>query len=91
MQYTHWADRAAALYKAGSSPSQVARDLGLKQPNSVSQVLREEIASYNIASHVSAITGIPLSQLFPSGRYNKPPKENMRRAADLPTKGRAVA
>jgi lambda repressor-like predicted transcriptional regulator len=87
MHYTHWADRAAALYKAGSSPSQVAKDLGLKQPNSVSQVLREQITSYNIASHVAAVTGVPLNRLFPSGRYAKPPRRSgdaapaIRRAA----------
>ena len=70
MRYTHWADRNAALYKAGSSPSQVAAELGVRH-NSVSQTIREQISSYKIASYLSAVTGIPLVQLFPDGRYAK--------------------
>lgn len=87
----HWADINAALYKAGSSPTQVARDLGVK-PATVSIVIRRKESSYNIASYLSVVTGIPLNRLFPDGRYNEPPKSKRQRAAVLPpAKGRAAA
>lgn len=76
----HWADINAALYKAGSSPGQVAEELDVRH-NAVSQTIRGQIASYNIASHIAAITSIPLNRLFPDGRYSQPPKRNRRSAA----------
>lgn len=68
----HWADINAALYKAGWTPRKVQKKLGLKQHNSVSQTIRGQITSYNIASFVSVVTGIPLAKLFPDGRYSRP-------------------
>ncbi len=73
----HWADINAALYKAGSSPSQVAKKLGVKPP-SVAQVIRGKESSYNIASYLSAVTNIPLIRLFPDGRYNQPPRRKAK-------------
>lgn len=69
----HWADINAALYKAGTSPSQIANALDT-QPSFVSRVIRGESTSYNVASLIAARTGIPLSRLWPDGRYNRPPK-----------------
>ncbi|HEY9200754.1 MAG TPA: hypothetical protein VIQ81_04070 [Gammaproteobacteria bacterium] len=76
----HWADINAALYKAGSSPGQAAKALGV-QHNAVSQTIRGQIASYNIASHIAAVTNIPLNRLFPDGRYSQPPRRGRRSAA----------
>lgn len=76
----HWADINAALYKAGYSPTKVARELNLKQANSVSQTIRGEITSYNIASFLSAVTKIPLNRMFPDGRYKQSPKQSRRAA-----------
>lgn len=82
MNYEHWADRNAALYKSGWSPTTVARKLGV-EPTAVSQVIREKATSYNIASFVSAVTDIPLKRLFPDGRYSPPHprRSSARRAA----------
>lgn len=77
----HWADINAAVYKAGYSPSKIARDLGLRQTNPVSNTIRGKIRSYNIASYLSVITGIPLSRMFPDGRYSQPPRRNRKSAA----------
>lgn len=77
----HWADINAAVYKAGYSPSKIARELGLSQTNPVSNTIRGKITSYNIATFLSAITNIPLNRMFPDGRYSQPPKGNQKSAA----------
>lgn len=96
----HWADINAALYKAGSSPGQIAAHENT-QPSFVSRVIRGQDTSYRIASYLSVVTGIPLSRLFPDGRYDtppppggrKPPQKNpiRRRGADLPARRRSAA
>lgn len=77
----HWADINAAVYKAGYSPSKIARELGLKQTNPVSNTIRGNITSYNIATFLSAVTNIPLNRMFPDGRYSQPPRRNQKSAA----------
>lgn len=87
----HWADINATLYKRGTSPTQVARELDVC-PDFVSRVIRAKATSYNVATALSVATGIPLSRLFPDGRYNKPPRTNRQRASGLsPTKRGAAA
>ena len=74
----HYADIIAALHKAGRPPAKVAESLEV-QPSTVSMVIHGDRTSYNIASYISVVTGIPLNKLWPDGRYTKPPKQ--RRAA----------
>lgn len=69
----HYADIIAALHKAGHPPSKVADDLEVSRP-AVSQVIHSKDRSYNIATHIAAVTHIPLNRLWPDGRYNKGPK-----------------
>ena len=68
----HWADINAAMIKAGWRTQKVADELGVKH-SSVSQVVHSVYTSYNIASFISAKTGIPLNKLWPCGKYNQPP------------------
>lgn len=91
----HWADINAALYKAGSSPGQIAAHENT-QPSFVSRVIRGQDTSYRIASYLSVVTGIPLSRLFPDGRYDTPPAARREKAksatgADLPARRRSAA
>lgn len=79
----HWADINAALYKAGSSPNQIATQ-ERTQSSFVSRVIRDQASSYRIASAISAATGIPLNRLWPDGRYNTPPRR-------VPSQHRRVA
>ncbi|ACL71504.1 hypothetical protein Tgr7_0406 [Thioalkalivibrio sulfidiphilus HL-EbGr7] len=77
----HWADRYCLIHKAGYTPTRIARELGCN-PNAVSQVLRDQARSYNIASFIAAITKTPLSRLWPDGCYSEPPRQaKTRRAA----------
>lgn len=75
----HYADIIANLVKAGHPPSRVARDLG-KAPGTVSQIIHGTSKSYDIASHISAVTSIPLKKLWPDGRYATPPKRHRNAA-----------
>lgn len=68
----HWADINAALYKAGSSPSQIAAH-EQTQASFVSRVIRGSDSSYRIATQIAAVTGIPMNRLWPDGRYDRPP------------------
>ena len=67
----HYADIIAALIKAGHPPSKVASDLK-KDRSTVSLIIHGKGKSYNIASYISVVTGIPLNKLWPDGRYAKP-------------------
>lgn len=67
----HYADIIAALVKAGHPPSKVAEDLE-RSRSTVSLVIHSKGKSYNIASHISAVTNIPLKRLWPDGRYSEP-------------------
>lgn len=67
----HYADIIAALVKAGHPPCKVADDLSVTR-TTVSQIIHSKQTSYNVASHISAVTKIPLSKLWPCGRYSKP-------------------
>lgn len=76
----HWADINALLYKAGSSPTDIARDLNCN-PASVSETIRGDITSKRIAKTIAKVTGKPLHILFPDGRYTENP--NSQRAVNL--------
>jgi len=67
----HYADIIASLVKAGHPPSKVAADLGVSRPT-VTKIIRSQESSYNVASYISSVTNIPLSKLWPCGRYSKP-------------------
>lgn len=76
----HPADIICALSKAGYSQTKVAQDLNVSIP-AVNQVIHGVTHSYNIASFISAATSIPLTRLWPDGRYNSPPRAAAPRAA----------
>lgn len=63
----HPADITAALKKAGSSQTAVARSLGVSQA-AVWYVINGKKKSARIARRVARTTGIPLALLWP-GRY----------------------
>ena len=69
----HYADIYAAMVKAGWPPSRVAAHLRVER-SAVSQVIRNTCRSYNIASFISSVTGLPLKRMFPGGAYDKAPK-----------------
>jgi len=78
----HYADIYAALVKKGYSVAKVAREAGVSGPM-VSMVLHGQRRSYDVASRIAAITGLPLNRMFPDLRYAEPPKKPRckRRAA----------
>lgn len=63
----HPADIQAALKKAGKSQADIARELRVT-PATVSEVIHGLTTSRRIANHISKITGLSLSKLWP-GRY----------------------
>ncbi len=63
----HHADIYAAMVKADWPPSKVADHLKV-QRSAVTQVVRSQAKSYNIATFIAAKTGIPLNRLWP-GAY----------------------
>lgn len=75
----HWADINAALYKAGSSPGEIANEEET-QPSFIARVIRGQASSYRIATAIAAKTGIPMNRLWPDGRYDRPPVHAARRA-----------
>lgn len=76
----HYADIYAAMVKAGWPPSKVAAELKVER-SAVSQVIRNTARSYNIASFIAAVTGLPLKRMFPGGAYDHAPRTKTRRAA----------
>lgn len=76
----HWADIYALMIKAGWPPSRVADHLGV-QRSAVSQVIRNEARSHNIANFIAAVTKTPLNRMFPSGAYSHPPRQARHRRA----------
>jgi lambda repressor-like predicted transcriptional regulator len=64
----HYADIIAALHKAEHPPVKVAETLDVAR-STVSMVIHGNTTSFNIASHISTVTGIPLNRLWPDGRY----------------------
>ncbi len=65
-------DITHALYKAGSTVKQIAADLGVNQ-SAVSMVIHGNTKSFNIASRISVVTGIPVNKLWPNGAYDYKP------------------
>lgn len=79
----HPADIICALSKAGYSQTQIAQYLGVHK-SAVNQVIHGGSSSYNIASHIAAVTHIPLSRLWPDGRYDVSPVAAQRRVSVEP-------
>ena len=73
----HPADIQAALIKAGYNQAKIASDLNVSH-NAVSLVIHGRTKSARIAKHVSKLTKLPLSILWP-GRYVT--RDQLRRAA----------
>jgi lambda repressor-like predicted transcriptional regulator len=69
----HYADIIAALHKAGYPPARVADELGVSRAL-VSQVIHSSGTSYNVASFIASVTSLPLTRLWPDGRYSEPPR-----------------
>lgn len=67
----HWADILAELHKAGSSPSEIAREEQVS-PAIVTNVVRGERTSHRVAYAIAAKTGIPTERMWP-GKYLTPP------------------
>ena len=76
----HYADIIASMHKSGNPPSKVAKDRGVSR-SAVSQVIRGNASSLNIALHISKTTGTPLNRLWPDGRYSHPHQKRQRKAA----------
>lgn len=68
----HWADIHAALIKNGWSSTKVAKKAGISSVSVVSEVIRGDKTSHNIAYVIAEITGIPTERLWP-GKYLTPP------------------
>lgn len=68
----HHADIYAAIVKAGSSVSGVAKDEDVSA-STVTKVIRGERTSYSIATRIAVVTGLPLERLWP-GKYTFPPR-----------------
>jgi len=66
----HYADIIAALTKAAYSQTKIAADCGVTG-QAVYQVIRSKNNSSPIARRISEVTGIPLKQIWPDGRYNQ--------------------
>lgn len=67
----HWADIIAAIQKADSSLTAIAKREGVSHCL-VSQVIRGTRTSHPVAYAISEVTGIPTERLWP-GRYLTPP------------------
>jgi lambda repressor-like predicted transcriptional regulator len=65
----HPADIKAAIQKAGSSQTQIARDLKVSK-TTVNDVIYGRTTSRPIANHIARLTGLSLSVLWP-GRYDR--------------------
>lgn len=61
-------DRVYALLSSGYSQRQMADELGVTKA-AVCQTLSGTMTSKHIAQRLSEITGVPLHQLYPDGRY----------------------
>lgn len=57
------------IAKAKSSQTEIAEGLNV-YPQSVSRVINGRTNSKKIASRISEVSGVPLNQLFPDGRYS---------------------
>ncbi len=67
----HPADIICALTKAGYSQQKIATQLKVDR-TLVNNVIHRRLTSYNVASYISAITDLPMSRMWPDGRYSKP-------------------
>lgn len=65
----HHEDIKAAIRKRGSTPSEIARALGITHA-AVSLVIRGSSTSARVAKRISDLTGLSLGQLWP-GKYLK--------------------
>jgi Ner family transcriptional regulator len=61
----HPADIKAAIEKAGSSQSSIAKNAGVTK-GAVSRVVYGQVISARIASEVSKATGVPVRDLWPA-------------------------
>ena len=75
-------DRSWALAQVGSSQAQIADALGVYR-TAVSLVINDHEASYNIASKIAEITGLPLNRLWPCGKYAVAPAQRKRSSVAL--------
>lgn len=66
-------DRIYALSLSGKTQQDVATACGVSGA-AVRMTLCDKLYSYNVASGLSAMTGLPLNKLWPDGRYSKPPR-----------------
>lgn len=76
-------DRIWALGLAGSSQTEIAKDLGLTKAT-VYKTIHDIDSSYNVASKIAEVTGLTLNRLWPCGKYSTPPtkrKQPIKKAA----------
>ena len=64
----HPADITAALHKAGSNQSAIAKELKISHM-AISNVVHDRMKSTRVAVAISRTTGIPVEKLWP-GRYS---------------------
>ena len=61
-------DITASIKKSGYTLTNVAEETKVSVPT-VCRVIQGGAASYNIASFIAFITGLPIDQLWPNGNY----------------------
>ena len=61
-------DIIAEIRKSGYTQTQIARETDTPVAT-VGQVIRGNTASYNVASFIAIVTGIPIDELWPDGNY----------------------
>ena len=66
--------RIYALSLAGYTQAQLAREADVT-PAAVNRVIHNTLDSYNIASCIAVALSVPLSKLWPDGRYSKPQQD----------------
>jgi len=73
-------DRLYLLALLGIAQQDIARELGVSHVT-VHQTITDKCSSLNIATKIAEMTGVPLSKLWPDGRYNRPPHYIYRKQA----------
>ena len=61
-------DIIAEIKKSGYTLTKISKETGTT-PTAVSQVVQGNMTSYNIASFIAIVTGIPIDELWPDGNY----------------------
>lgn len=77
----HWADILAAIYKADSSPIQIAREEGIRGTGFVNEVIRGKKTSYRVATAIAAKTGLSMERMWP-GKYITAPANKKEQHTD---------